>query len=108
MAKTQGKTSSRGREGPEPGPPPGGRAEQRSTREQLPDSSAGGDPATAWEREEQEHLPSRSTGSQRNQGADKQTQGEEPDERAESDAAPSSLEGEQSGGDRGSSRKPGG
>jgi hypothetical protein len=70
MAKVHPKPSDRGRNSPEPGPTPGTRATQRDTDEQLAPAQAG-DEATAWEREEQEHLPPRGAGSQHNQGEEK-------------------------------------
>jgi hypothetical protein len=70
MQKDNPKPSDRGRDNPEPGPPPGSRAIQRDTSEQLESAPAGGDPATEFERSEQTHLPPRGTGSQHNQGAD--------------------------------------
>jgi hypothetical protein len=69
MAKTTLKPSDRGRNNPEPPPPPGTRAEQRGTLEQLEnDPVRGDDPAVEWERSEQERLPPRGAGSQQNQG----------------------------------------
>ena len=70
MPKSPFKPSDRGRNNPEPGPTPGTRAEQRDTDEQLAAAEAGDD-ATAFEREEQEHLPPRGEGSQHNQGTNK-------------------------------------
>ena len=70
MAKSTSKPSDRGRNNPEPGPAPGSRALQRDTATQLDEGHSGGDPATRWEREEQEHLPPRGTGNIHNQGED--------------------------------------
>jgi hypothetical protein len=70
MQKVNPKPSDRGRNNPEPGPTPGSRAIQRDTSGQLDSSPQGGDPATEFERSEQEHLPPRGTGSQQNQGDD--------------------------------------
>jgi hypothetical protein len=70
MPKSQLKPSDRGRNNTEPGPTPGTRAEQRDTDEQLAAAETG-DEATAFEREEQEHLPPRGEGSQHNQGTNK-------------------------------------
>ena len=70
MAKNSPKPSDRGRNNPEPGPTPGTRAIQRDTSTQLDAAQEGGDPATAWERTEQEHLPPRGSGSVHNQGED--------------------------------------
>ena len=70
MTRSYPKPSDRGRNSPEPGPPPGARAEQRDTEEQLETGRATTDEALAWEREEQEKLPPRGQGSQHNQGAD--------------------------------------
>jgi len=70
MAKNISKPSDRGRNNPEPGPTPGTRALQRDTATQLDDAQSGGDPATRWEREEQDHLPPRGVGSIHNQGDD--------------------------------------
>jgi hypothetical protein len=66
MSKSHG-----GRTAPESWPAPGTRAEQRDTDEQLATAAGHGDPATAWEREEQEKLPPRGAGNQHNQGEDK-------------------------------------
>lgn len=71
MPKSPLKPSDRSRNDPEPGPIPGTRAEQRDTDEQLAAADAGGDGATAFEREEQEKLPPRGEGSQHNQGPGK-------------------------------------
>jgi hypothetical protein len=71
MTKPHPKPSDRGRNSPEPGPTPGTRAEQRDTDEQITPTSASGDQALAWERDEQEKLPPRGAGSQHNQGEDK-------------------------------------
>jgi hypothetical protein len=70
MAKSTIKASDRGRNTPEPGPTPGTRALQRDTATQLDEGRSGGDPATSWEREEQDNLPPRGTGSIHNQGED--------------------------------------
>jgi len=70
MTRSHPKPSDRGRNSPEPGPPPGTRAEQRDTEEQLETGHGTTDEAFAWEREEQEKLPPRGEGSQHNQGAD--------------------------------------
>ena len=70
MTRSYPKPSDRGRNSPEPGPPPGARAEQRDTEEQLETARATTDEALSWEREEQEKLPPRGQGSQHNQGAD--------------------------------------
>jgi hypothetical protein len=70
MTRSHPKPSDRGRNSPEPGPPPGARAEQRDTEEQLETGHGTTDEALAWEREEQEKLPPRGAGSQHNQGAD--------------------------------------
>ena len=70
MPKNHPKPSDRGRNNPEPGPAPGSRAIQRDTSVQLEEGRSGGDPATAWERTEQEHLPPRGSGDIHNQGAD--------------------------------------
>jgi hypothetical protein len=105
-----GTTRSSDREGtnPEPGPQPGGRAEQRGTAEQLDSAAAPGDPAVDWERDEQERLPPRGAGSQANQGTGKPTSAGRADEKPVDDSsAPGSSEGEQSGGTRGPSRSPG-
>src|SRR5437867_10354610 len=72
MAKSMIKPSDRGRNNPDPGPPPGGRAEQRDTAEQLQQATpVAPDPAVEWERDEQELLPPRGTGSQDNQGGNR-------------------------------------
>lgn len=73
MAKNLIKSSDRGRNSPEPGDPPGSRASQRSTEEQLaaPEPSAVSDPAVEWERSEQDKLPPRGQGSQQNQGEER-------------------------------------
>ena len=66
MTRSHPKPSDRGRNSPEPGPPPGARAEQRDTEEQLEAGHGTTDEAL----EEQEKLPPRGEGSQHNQGAD--------------------------------------
>jgi hypothetical protein len=86
MAKPHPKPSDRGRNSPEPGPTPGTRAEQRDTDEQLAPTRGSDDEALAWEREEQEKLPPRGAGSQRNQGQDKGPRLHETAPRAESPA----------------------
>jgi hypothetical protein len=86
MPKSQVKPSDRGRNQPEPGPTPGTRAEQRDTEEQLESAETRGDTATAFEREEQDKLPPRGAGSQRNQGPDKGPTLHETEPRAESPA----------------------
>ena len=70
MQKSNPKPSDRGRDNPEPGPPPGSRSIQRDTTEQLQADHPTGDPATEFERTEQDHLPPRGTGSIHNQGED--------------------------------------
>jgi hypothetical protein len=72
MAKPLTKPSDRGRDNPEPGDTPGTRSSQRGTVAQLEREEPGGDPAVEWERSEQDKLPPRGAGSQRNQGDDKE------------------------------------
>lgn len=108
MAKGTTKPSDRRGNNPEPGPQPGGRAEQRGTAEQLDSAAAPGEPAVDWERDEQERLPPRGTGNQANQGGGKPTSARRADEKpVENSPAPASSEGEQSGGTRGPTRSPG-
>src|SRR4051794_21784146 len=104
MAKSTTKPSDRGRNNPEPGPPPGGRAEQRDTAEQLESATPVHDPAVAWERDEQEHLPPRGTGAQDNQGDNHRDmpRGDQPSDGA---PPPAVAEGDQSGGTRGPSNE---
>ena len=103
MAKSTTKPSDRGRNNPEPGPAPGGRAEQRDTKEQLRAGTAvSDDPALEFEREEQERLPPRGTGAQDNQGGNR-GQTARPDQPSDEAPAPAVSEGEQSGGTRGPS-----
>jgi hypothetical protein len=103
MAKQTTKPSDRGLDNPEPGPTPGTRAEQRGTAGQMDEGVVSNDPALAFEREQQEHLPPRGEGSQHNQGAEHgvtvRAKPEEPRERPRNDA------GLQSGGDRGPSNQ---
>ena len=68
MTKPHPRPSDRGRENPEPGPAPGTRAAQRDTDEQLAAHHDAGQDALEWERAEQERLPPRGEGSQKNQG----------------------------------------
>jgi hypothetical protein len=111
MARTTIKPSDRGRDNPEPGPPPGARAEQRGTIEQLEDAPDVEDPAVEWERSEQERLPLRGAGSQHNQGETKEPVigelglHEEPAAREESPEAMRIVPGLQSGGTRGPSNQ---
>lgn len=104
MAKPTTKPSDRGASprNPEPGGPPGTRATQRGTKEQLDAGPEGGDPATAFEREEQEKLPPRGDGSQHNQGED---HGARVQDKPEGVADEGELvgAGRQSGGNRGPS-----
>ena len=103
------KPSDRGRDNPEPGPVPGTRAVQRSTAAQLEDHDPGGDPATEWERSEQDKLPPRGAGSQHNQGDDREpTVAEVGEDALEAPDVPAdnSRDGLQLGGDRGPSNSP--
>ena len=105
MAKSTTKPSDRGRNNPEPGPPPGGRAEQRDTAEQLESATpVAPDPAVEWEREEQERLPPRGTGAQDNQGGNR-TDTPRGDVPSDPVPAPAVSDGEQSGGTRGPSNE---
>jgi hypothetical protein len=105
MARSTTKPSDRGRNNPEPGPPPGGRAEQRDTGEQLRNATpVPPDPAVEWERDEQDRLPPRGTGAQDNQGSNKydEPRGDVPADEA---PAPAVSAGDQSGGTRGPSNE---
>lgn len=105
MAKSLTKPSDRGRNSPEPGPAPGGRAGQRDTAEQLRNATpVPPDPALEWERDEQDRLPPRGTGSQDNQGGNKfdTPRGETASDEV---PAPAVSEGDQSGGTRGPSNE---
>ena len=89
----------------DPGPPAGGRAEQRGTVDQLgPEAARRHEPSTEWERNEQERLPPRGTGGQDNQGRGRQ-QGPLPATPGNEEGPPASKEGVQSGGMRGPSNE---
>jgi hypothetical protein len=103
MTRSHPKPSDRGRNSPEPGPPPGTRAEQRDTEEQLETAHGTTDEALAWEREEQEKLPPRGEGSQHNQGADAGPTVASGSPRSED--VPTIAPGLQSGGTRGPSNQ---
>jgi hypothetical protein len=104
MAKDTNNPPDRVRNDPEPGPPPGLRAEQRDTEEQLEQAEPSHDPAVDWEREEQEQLPPRGTGSQTNQAHDRQRRPQASMAKPDREAIPApNREGEQSGGNRGPS-----
>jgi hypothetical protein len=105
MTRSYPKPSDRGRNSPEPGEPPGTRAEQRDTEAQLETGHATLDAALAWEREEQEKLPPRGQGSQHNQGADAGPTVASGSPRSEDATATSAPPGLQSGGTRGPSNQ---
>ncbi len=104
MTRPHPKPSDRGRNSPEPGPPPGARAQQRDTEEQLETGHRTADEALSWEREEQEKLPPRGEGSQHNQGADAGPTVASGSPRAE-DVAITAVSGLHSGGTRGPSNQ---
>lgn len=107
MAKPTTKPSDRGRNTPEGGPPPGSRAGQRSTVEQLEEGQVSDDPALQFERDEQERLPPRGTGAQQNQGRDHgPTVASSGKREPTTDVPVGDDDGLQSGGTRGPSNAP--
>jgi hypothetical protein len=106
MSKPHPKPSDRGRDNPEPGPPPATRAEQRDTAEQLENDCSPADGPLAWERGEQEKLPPRGEGSQHNQGDERGPTLRESDRPTEPPTAGGREPGLQSGGNRRPSHTP--